>query len=313
MPTITPQARPAAVDPANFHQPRKHITHSTGMGPSIRNKGAGAPTEVAEATQVQAPVGQPIIPESTQAPAVTLSPQLTALTRSQQKLQKEIQAQRDKEANWEKEKASYVSKESIKTRLQQNAAEALAELGTNYEEITNLHVAQLNGADPVAALEAKVKAIEDSQVQATEKQFEAIIKQYKSEAGKLVKADAQKFAFLDANPDWIDGAVQYIVDEWEANPDKEVSLDEALALAEENLRDDAKKHASILEKIKAPQTTAEAPVIPGKKTLPPPRTATAARTLTHAVESGTPTRTTNQFQHMNMKERLAAAVARASR
>lgn len=302
MPQITPQSRVQInADPENFQQPRRSITQSTGMNmPKL-----GKPAEAAQ-------TGQPATTEGSAAPAVTLSPHLTALARKQQDFQKKVQEQRDKEAAWEKEKAAYVPRDSFKAKATQNAEAALADLGLSYEEITNLLIAQKNGADPVQALAEEVKQLKASQEDSVNKQFDAVIKNYKTEAKNLVTKDTTKFAFLEANPEWIDGAVQYIVDEWEANPDNVVSIEDALDLAEENLRDDAKKHAAILEKLNPKTPVQEQVPSLGKKTLPPPKTQ-APRTLTQAVESTSVTRTYNQFQHMSMKERIAAAVARASK
>lgn len=306
MPTIIPQVRAQInADPENFQQPRRSITQSTGMIMPPKAQTVAAAPKLPQ-------TGQPVTQVDPAAQAPALSPQLTALTRQKQKLQQEIQAQRDKEVEWEKQKAAYVPRDSIKTRLQQNAAEVLAELGVNYDELTNLLVTQQNGGDPVQALAAEVKELKTAQSQAADKQFQAIVNQYKAEAKSLVSKDAQKFAFLEANPEWIDGAVQHIVDEWEENPDNIVSIDEALALAEETLRDDAEKSAAVLAKVKKPAVTQEeAPVTPGTKTLPPPKT-TAPRTLSHSVES-TPTRTYNQFQHLSPRERLQQAIARATK
>lgn len=311
MPTITPQARVQInSDPENFQQPRRTIVQSTQSG-----SGKLEPfTSTGAVNLPKKPVqnGQTVTPEETTAPAVTLSPQLTALARQQQKLQKEIQAQRDKEASWEKEKAGYIPKEQIQVKAKKNAEEALKEaMGMSYEELTNLVLTQQNGGDPVAALSEEVKALKASQEENANKQFDAVIRQYKNEAKTLIQKDPTKFAFLEANPEWVDGAVQYIVDEWEADENNVISLDDALALAEENLRDDAKKQSAVWDKINKPaEATEEVPAV-AKRSLPPPKT-TAARTLTHAVESA-PTRSFNQFQHMSMKERIAAAVARASK
>ena len=309
MPTITASERPKVVDSENFQQPRRTIRASTGMN---MPKAAAIPQTPPSSPQTgqSTPVVDPTVP------AVTLSPQLTALARQQQKLQREIQAQRDKEAAWEKEKSGYIPKESVRAKAQQNAVEALQEaMGMSYEELANLMITQQNSADPVQKLAAEVEQLKTNQVEQTNKQFDAIVKQYKAEATTMVKKDANKFAFLEANPEWIDGAVQHIVDEWEANPDNVVSIDDALALAEETLRDDAKKAAQTLAKLEGPKTPAPAPqtnVPTGRRQLPPPQN-TAARTLTQSMESGAPTRPKNQFQHLSMKERLDAAIQRAQR
>lgn len=303
MPTITTQARAAiGSGPEDFRMPHKTITQPTGMNLPKIEKPIPAPLDPSEPQKT----GQLGISEETPAKAVTLSPQLTALARRQQKLQAEIQAQREKETEWEKQKAEYVPRSGFKAKLQQNAAEALKEFGTDYEELTRLLLEQQNGADPVKALASEVEQLKKAQEDGVNKQFEAIVSQYKAEAKTLVSKEAEKFAFIQANPEWIDGAVQYIVDEWEADNNNVISLEDALALTEDSLRIEAKKQADILAKIEGTKKPDPAP----EKTLPPPRS--GARTLTEKVEAA-PTRTYNQFQHMSMKERIAQAVARAQR
>lgn len=301
MPTITPQARATiGSSPESFQMPRKTVTQATGMT---------LPTpETAPATAPDPKTGQSAITEdTTSAQAVTLSPQLTALARKQQKLQSEIQAQREREAEWAKKEADYVPKSDFKTKLQQNAVEALKALGTDYEELTRLLLEQQSGADPVRSLQAEVQKLKATQEENVNKQYEATLKQYKAETTALVSRDAKKYFLIDKEGAH-DAVVQHIVDTWEENPDQVLTVEEAANDIEEFLRDEAKKKKALLEELEGPavEKTEE-------KKLPPPKAQAApVKTLTQSVET-TPTRSFNQFQHLSMKERIAQAVQRAQR
>jgi hypothetical protein len=303
MPTITPQARAQVnADPENFQQPRRTITQATGMNsPRIdRSQPTAAAPKLPQ-------TGQGTTPEAPGS-AVTLSPQLTQLARRQQKLQQEVQSQRDKEAAWEKEKAGYVPKDSLKAKAQQNAVEALQEsLGMSYEELTNLMITQQNGADPVRALEAKISKLETDQVENTNRQYEATIKQYKAEASTLVSKDTKKYFLIDKQGAQ-DAVVQHIVDTWEENPEKVLTVEDAANDIEEFLREEAKKQKAYLDELDGPKEVPQA----GLKKLPPPQKQ-APRTLSQSQESSGQSRTYPQFQHLSMKERIAAAMAKAQR
>jgi len=290
MPTISPQIRPSIGGTPEAKPYRPTIQAQTGMArvpsPQI---GQSASSE-----------------ETTPAPAVTLSPQLTALARRQQKLQQEIQAQRDKEAAWEKQKSEYLPKSALKDKAQKNVDEALAELGLDYEQLTQLKLAQLNGADPIQEVRQELQQLKDAQTEQTNKQYEATIKQYRAEADALTAADTKAYHFINREKRQ-DAVVQHIVDTWQDNPDKVLTVEQAAKEIEEFLREDAKEKANYLKEIDEGDTTQA----PQQKTLPPPQKA-APRTLTNAVETA-PTRTYGQFQHLSMKERIAQAIARAQR
>ena len=216
-----------------------------------------------------------------------------------------------KNPNGSRKRTSYVAKADFKAKAQQNAAEALKDLGLSYDEITELLLNQQNGSDPVRALQTKVEQLEKSQEDNVNKQFEATIKQYQAEANKLIQSDPKKF-FLIQKEEAHKAVVQHIVDTWEADPEQVLSVEEAANDIEEFLREEAKQKKAYLDELEGPKEPTEetAPKQPAKK-LPPPQT--AARTLTQQVESGTPAKNYQQFQHMSMKERLQAAIQKAQR
>lgn len=293
MPTISPSIRPQI---GGSNEPAPHrvsISANTGMNIPPR-----AP--IAEQN------GQPnISKEDTTQPAVTLSPQLTALARKQQKLQSEIQALREKEAAFAAKEADYVPKSALKAKMQANAQEALKDLGYSYEEITELLLSQQNGADPVKALQAEINQLKQNQETQTNKQYEATLKQYKAEAESLIASDPKAYHFINKEKR-ADVVVQHIVDTWKEDESKVLTVEQAAREVETVLREEAKKAADLLRELEPASEVTQ----PKEKTLPPPKT--AARTLTNQIES-TPTRSYNQFQHMSMKERIATAIARVSK
>lgn len=305
MPSITPQVRASiGGSTEDAVRPRATIVASTGAQSTLQRAPAAAPA---------APkTGQPSIVEETPAsPAVTLSPQLTALARKQQKLQQEIQAQRDREAAWNAEKANYIPRTDFKTQAEQNATEALkSHLGMSYEELTNLILAQQNGQDPVRELRSEFEQLKKTQEETTNKQYEATLKQYRAEADALIATDAKAFHMITKGKHQ-DAVVQHIVETWQENPEKVLTVAQAAKEVEEFLRAEAKAYADSLKELEPDPVPAEEPAAPAKKTLPPPKAA-APRTLTQQVETA-PTRTYGQFQHLSMKERIAQAVARAQR
>lgn len=296
MPTITHPARAnIGGNPAEFTQPRAQLKASTGM--SI------PPSK--EATSPE--LGQPGIKEETTPQAVTLSPQLTALARKQQKLQQEIQSQRDKETAWAAERADYIPKGTFKAKLQENAAAALQDLGLDYNELTDLLLKQQQSEDPVKRLESEINKLKQSQEENVNKQYEATLKQYKAEVSSLVTADPKAFFFIHKEGHQ-DAVVQHIVETWKENPDEVLTVEQAAKEIEEVLREEAKAKAAALKELEPDPVDPEEK--PTAKTLPPPKQ--AARTLTQQVES-TPTRTYNQFQHLSHKERIAQSIARAQK
>lgn len=307
MPAITPQVR--ATIGGGQHEPilpRASIKAATGMNlPTLK-----------ESKQSEEALGQLDTKEETIKPAVTLDPQTSTLARNQQKLQAEIRALREKEAAFEKQKAEYVPKAEFKAKLQQNAAEALSELGTTYDELTSALLSQKNTDDPVRKLEVKIEQLEKSQEDNVNKQFDATLKQYRAEADSLIAADPKTYHFISKgmkSEKWNGECpvTTHILEEWKHNPDNVLTVEKAAKEIESFLRLEAKAEADALRELEALEKPAEETAPVAKKTLPPPPRATT-RTLTEQVTS-TPTRTQNMFQHMSMKERIAEAARRAQK
>lgn len=302
MPTISPIARAVigASSEEMFRQPRGSVKASTGMNlPPIKETAPGAPGSLPSPK-----IGQSDTTEETAPEAVTLSPQLTALARKQQRLQQEVQAQRDKEAAWSAKEADYIPKTAFKEKAEANVAEALKDLGLDYEQLTNLLLSQQQSDDPVKKLEAKIQKIETDHEQQVSKQYEATVSQYKKEIASLIDSDEAYITVKEEKAQ--DAVLQHILDTFH-NDGEILSVEAASAEIEDFLVEEALKKAQ-LTKVKS-RLSPPAEKAP-EKTLPPPKT--APRTLTERVTTA-PTRTVGQFQHLSPQERLAQAIARAQK
>lgn len=314
MPTITPATGPQDTrSQAVSTRPRQTVNASTrdDISPKPKADAQGNPVQpgqgtISEETRAQQPARQ----------AVTLSPQLTALARKQQRFEQEKTA-------FEARKGDFVPKSDILAKIKGGkASEALKDLGLTYDEIATAVLAEQTGADPIAALTQQVQDLKKAQDDNVTKQFEATLKQYKREADALVAQDPKAFHFLSkgkAAKEWGDECpvTQLILDTWEANPDEVLTVQQAAKEVEEILRAEAKAMADTLNELNPPAPAAEVPAQnPAKKTLPPPQTAQrpVQRTLTQQAEAGAPpARTPGQMQHLSMRDRIAEAVRRAQR
>lgn len=300
MPSISPARSAIPLQSQDqYRQPRKEVTTSTGMTlpPPVEAK------PVEEKQEAQEP-GQPGIAEETDPKAVTLSPQLTALARKQQKLQSEIQLQRDKEAAFAAKEADFIPKTAFKAKLHENAVEALKSIDLDYEELTNLILAQTQGDDPVKKLESKIDQMQNEQKENVSKQYEATVAQYRKEIESLVASDEAYITIKEENRQ--DAVLQHILETFKSDGEV-LSVEEASKDIEEFLVEEAMNKTK-LTKVKAKFTPPE--VKTDEKKLPPPKQ--GVKTLTESVDA-TPRRAYGQFQHLSMKERIAQAVARAQK
>lgn len=306
MPIVTSTNRVIAGSSAEeqFRQPRVSVQAPTGMNLQPRNIQEAPPAQVPAPNSGQ----QNIVKEDPSGTnVVTLSPQLTALARKQQKLQQDIQAVRDREAALAKKEADYIPKSSIKTKFSENAVNALQELGLSYAEITELMISQQGNTDPnqqaIKDLSEKITKIETDQEQRVSKQYEATINQYKKDIEELVENDPK---YLTVKEDGRkDAVLQHILDTF--NEDGTVlSVEEAAQDIEDYLEEDAMKRASFTKVKEKLQPKVET------KQLPPPAK-TGLRTLTQASSTVPAKAPANQFQHMSMKDRIQAAIDRAQK
>lgn len=265
------------------------------------------PKLVKEDLQATAQTGQAPTSEETSSEAVTLNPQASQLARLHQKHQREVELLRQKQSEWEKQKDSYVPKSDLRAKFEADPVGTLQEFGMTYDQFNERLLAKLNGDDPVKALESRIDNLQKSQEENVNKQYEATLKQYKTEATALVAKDLKAYHFISKGKHE-DAVVQHIVDTWEENPDQVLTVEQAAKEIEEFLRAEAKEKSDLLRELDPPQEE----TVPQKKQLPPPQRSAAPRTLTNDT-AVSPQRTYGQFQHLSMKERIAQAVARASK
>lgn len=312
MPTITPSTgspEPRSQEVSTL--PRRSVNASTrnDIPPKIKADANGNPVKpgqstTSEATPTPAPARQ----------AVTLSPQLTALARKQQKFEQE-------KREFEARKGDFVPKGDLLAQIKGGkASEALKTLGLSYEELTNALLAEQGGQDPITALTQQVAEIKKSQEDNVTKQFEATVAQYKREAAALISEDPKTFHLLSkgkADKQWGDDCpvTQLILDTWEQNPDEVLTVQRAAKEVEEVLRAEAKAMVAALQEIEPPPAAEVPASVPAKKQLPPPQVAQRQppKTLTHQADAGPASRVPGQMQHLSMKDRIAEAVRRAQR
>ena len=161
---------------------------------------------------------------------------------------------------------------------------------------------QSQGDDAVSQLRGEIEQLKKSQKDTVDKQYEATLKQYRHETDSLLEKNPREFTLLRKQGQE-QAVVDWIVNVFENEDGRVISVEQAAREVESYLRQEAKSLAEALREAEPEETKTE-------RKLPPPQREN--RTLTNAVES-VPTRTYGQFQHLSPKERLAQAMARASR
>ncbi len=294
MPIVTAQGRAqinADTNP-NPAMPRKTVTVSTGM----------------EMDKQESPRQSDSFVETTTPKEVTLSPQLTALARKEQALRQKEQAFKAEKEAIEKERAEYAKLRELKTKLDAKDYSVLEEMGVDYNEYSNQLINKLNGETPESArirdLEAKLSKLEETQKSTTTKQYDATISQYKKEISSVVASNPEFDTIKSLGAE--EHVLQHILDTFNEDGDI-LTVDQAAKEIEEALLEEAEKMAK-LKKIQAKLQSAPSQQ---KKTLPAPRS--GLRTLSNSVSQATPSTPRNQFQHMSMRERIAAAVAKTQK
>src|ERR1700677_4765104 len=183
MPTVIPQARPTITNSTedSYRLPIKTIiAASTGMEISKEPKPVAS--------------GQTVITE--EGPKeVTLSPQLTALARKEQKFRQQEQAFKAKEAAIAAKEAEVSKLAELKTKISAKDYSVLDELGISYEEWTNYLINKGESTKPevqaVKKLEEEVSAMKKAQEEQVSKQYEATLNQYRREIKNLVDSNPE--------------------------------------------------------------------------------------------------------------------------
>lgn len=293
MPIITNAQHPVKTNQneESFTYPKKTVQAST----KVPNW-----SELAQSRQESIPVETP---QQDSPKEATLSPQLTILARKEQKLRQQELALKQERESVAREKERFARFEALENKLKAKDYTGLEEYGLSYQDWTNHQIEQAQGSDPrdqkIKELEAKLNKFEQTQVETVNKQYDATISQYKRDIAKTIEQDKFKaIKIMEAD----EHVLQHILDTFKEE-NIALTVDEACEDVLQVLMDDAKKFKELEAK---PEST---PAQSQEKVLPPPRT----KTLTNQIPRSEPSQPRNQFQHMSPKERLAAAIARASK
>lgn len=294
MPTITPQDRPVITQSTedSFRYPKKIIQHSTGM--DMKKTFSGAPAQE-QPRQDSPPVETPQLPKE-----ATLSPQLTALARKEQRIrQQELALKQEKDAI-AAERAEIAQLKAAKGKISAKDYSVLDELGVSYEEWTQYLISKGNpdpSAERIKQLEDKLAKFENNQTEAINSQFEATKQQYQKEISKITTENPKYKGIKAVQAE--EHVLQHILDTFKEEKTV-LTVDEACEDVLQALKEEAARFKAL-----DPEAPKE------EKTLPPPRT--SPRSLTNQVAQSMPSQPRNQFQHMSPKERVAEAVKRANR
>lgn len=138
-------------------------------------------------SQVDTSVG--VKEEPTAATSQPLSPQFVALAKKEQAIRKARQELKSQQEAWERERANYVAKESLKT----DPITALNELGLTYDKLTELQLSQQNPDPNQQTLEQleKLKAQIEERLSSVDKRFEERDKQAYDAAVNQIRKDVE--------------------------------------------------------------------------------------------------------------------------
>jgi hypothetical protein len=251
----------------------------------------------------------PVDPKAPE-PSVTLSPQVTALARKEQKIRQQEKILKDRETAMEAQRAKLAKLEALEQKLAKKDYSGLDEL-VDYNEYSNYQVNKLNGADPNQEALKKVQdelvSLKKSQEENISKQFEAAVNDRREAAKKHIASDEKLTGIAKKLPELKieEAVVQHILDTWE-HDSKELSVEDATKEVQEVILERAKKWASILDEEPKP-TEAPADL---KKQLPPLKQ--EIKTLTNQVTSTELGGPKKPLYFMSDSERWAEARRRAT-
>lgn len=234
--------------------------------------------------------------------SVTLSPQMAALARKEQKTRQYEQKLKEREVALEKERLEIAEFKAMKEKLATKDYSAVENL-INYDEYTKYLIEKSGTTTPeqeaLKKLQTEVEDVKKAHQEDVSKRFEAAVADRRNAVNTLV----------DANPEFAsikklkmqEAVVQHILDTWE-HDNAELSPEQAAKEVRDILKEKAAIWASVLD---------EAPKDPvdEKKQLPPLKP--AIKTLTNQMTTGEIKRPVKSFQHMSDAERWAEARRRA--
>ena len=235
---------------------------------------------------------------------VTLSPQMAALARKEQKFRREQQALKAQKDALEAEKAEIADLKAMKAKL---AAKDYSGLDgqVNYDEYTNYLLDKTAKTTPeqeaLKKLSSEIENLKNSQQKDVEKRFEAAVNERRTAVKSLVESKPE-FKHIKALEQQ-EAVVQHILNTWE-NDEIDLSPEQAAQEVEEILKERRQKWLSI-EKDETPPVEVD-----GKKTLPPLKT--GIKTLTNNMAGTSEVKKPGKPLHlMTDSERYAEARRRA--
>lgn len=270
-------------------------------------KTAGQPTINSEAK----PIGLEE-PKTETEETVTLSPQMAALARKEQKFrQRELEFKKTTEA-LEAEKAEIADLKALKAKLANKDYSGIEGL-VKYDEYTNYLIEKEQGVSPeqqaVKKLAEEVEILKVSQKADIEKRFEAAVAQRRTAVSELVQTNAE-FSKIKKTPKAEEAVLDHILKTW-SEDGVDLSVEQAAKEVQTELLARAREARKWAAALLDDEPVAESPEIEGeKKQLPPMKP--QIKTLTNNMAAtGEIKRPVKSFQHMSDTERWAEARRRA--
>lgn len=238
--------------------------------------------------------------------SVTLSPQMAALARKEQKFRQQQQEFKQRELALEAERKEIAELKALKSKLAQKDYSDIEDL-VPYDDYTNHLIEKSNRISPelqaLKKLEEKLGNLEKSQADEFSKRFEHAVQQKKQEVQTFIES-SEDFPLIK-KAKFSEHVTQYIIDHLE---DTGVELDKAQASkeVEQILKEKAQKWAQLLyeesSEVKAQEQAAQNPQLkPAIKTI----------TNNMTTQTGDLKRPQRSFQGMSDQERYQEARRRA--
>ena len=270
--------------------------------PKLAKTQAPAPqsVQIDKGSESSAAVEPKPLPEE----SVTLSPQVAALARKEQKFRQQQQELKDQQLALEAERAEIAELKALKAKLAAKDYSGI-ESQVDYEAYTNYLIEKTGTTTPEALaikkLEAKVEDFEKNQKETVAKQFEAAVNDRRKAVTQLVE-EKPEYSMIKKSKQQ-ETVVKHILDTWE-HDGIELSPEEAAKEVEAELKARAKAWAALQQEEPAPEVQADV------KNLPPLKQ--GIKTLSNNMTTvGDVKRPLKSFQGMNEAERYAEARRRA--
>lgn len=237
---------------------------------------------------------------------VTLSPQMAALARKEQKARQQEQALKTREAALDKERAELAELKALKEALDKGDYSTIKSK-IPYDAYTKYLLDENNASDPnvqaLKALEEKVTNVEKAHHDDISKRFDAAVADRRNAVKTLVESNPDFASLKKGGKNLQDAVVQHILDTWE-HDDTELTPEQAAKEVQEELKRKKSELDALFE-----EPVAAPPAEPEKKALPPLKA--GIRTLTNQMTTGEIPRVKKSLANLPDAERYAEARRRA--